>query len=334
LVAGQGTWAYDPMTGLVTFTPEVGFNLDPTPIPYTLTEIATGLSDPALITVDYIPVTVPNEDVYLTDTPKIVSVLTNDTGGDTPVATTISITGGTDTDMDGDLDQLVVTGQGTWQANPDGTITFTPEMGYTGNPTPITYTVMDDDGNTSNASTVTLRNSLSLPVDLISFDGKQFEDQVILTWKVANEKDFSHFELERSQTAKEFGSIATINASKKVIYNYNDLQPNEGDNYYRLKMVDLNGTSTHSKIVNISFEKNGSFIAVENPAKNGEFKVMTNMKNAKFTLVNGLGVRISTNTIDLGRNSYQIIVNQATSGMYFLIVESNGKLQTKKVLIP
>jgi hypothetical protein len=37
-----------------------------------------------------------------------------------------------------------------------GAITFTPEAGFTGNPTPIAYTVDDDQGNTSNSAIVTI----------------------------------------------------------------------------------------------------------------------------------------------------------------------------------
>jgi CshA-type fibril repeat protein len=39
----------------------------------------------------------------------------------------------------GDGKELVVSGEGTWTVDPvTGAITFTPETGFTGNPTPIT----------------------------------------------------------------------------------------------------------------------------------------------------------------------------------------------------
>ena len=54
-------------------------------------------------------------------------------------------------------DSLVVAGEGTWSVNTTtGVITFTPEAGFTGDPTPISYTVDDNDGNTSNEATVTV----------------------------------------------------------------------------------------------------------------------------------------------------------------------------------
>jgi CshA-type fibril repeat protein len=41
-------------------------------------------------------------------------------------------------------EELVVPGEGTWTVTPTtGAITFTPETGFTGDPTPIEYTVQD-----------------------------------------------------------------------------------------------------------------------------------------------------------------------------------------------
>ena len=68
---------------------------------------------------------------------------------------------------------LVVAGQGTWSVNPaNGRITFTPLASFTGNPTPISYTVADDQGNVSNTATVTVGYqsvpALQLQVDIAS----------------------------------------------------------------------------------------------------------------------------------------------------------------------
>ncbi|PWQ92998.1 SdrD B-like domain-containing protein [Leucothrix arctica] len=52
---------------------------------------------------------------------------------------------------------LVVAGEGTWVVNPTtGAITFTPEAGFVGDPTDISYTVSDLSGNKSNVATVSI----------------------------------------------------------------------------------------------------------------------------------------------------------------------------------
>ncbi|MFP3454158.1 hypothetical protein R0K30_21355, partial [Bacillus sp. SIMBA_154] len=50
-----------------------------------------------------------------------------------------------------------VPGEGTWTVNPTtGAITFAPVAGFTADPTPISYTVDNLTGDTSNEATVTI----------------------------------------------------------------------------------------------------------------------------------------------------------------------------------
>ena len=52
---------------------------------------------------------------------------------------------------------LTVAGEGTWSVDTsNGQVTFTPEQGFTGDPTPVHYTVKDTTGLTSNQATITV----------------------------------------------------------------------------------------------------------------------------------------------------------------------------------
>ncbi|MDG6882652.1 Uncharacterised protein [Phocoenobacter uteri] len=53
-VADEGTWTVDPNTGKITFTPDIGFEKDPTPIKYTGTAIdGTKVKEPSIIKIEY-----------------------------------------------------------------------------------------------------------------------------------------------------------------------------------------------------------------------------------------------------------------------------------------
>ena len=133
VVAGQGTWTYNPTTGNLTFAPLATFTGDPTPITYTLTETATGLTDTAIVTVDYS--VAPNA---VNDTPLLVN----------PGETTISIFGndtllGNPVIVGGTNPNVVLTSVSTLPTgivvNPNGTVTIlpgTPADNYT-----FTYTI-------------------------------------------------------------------------------------------------------------------------------------------------------------------------------------------------
>jgi len=52
---------------------------------------------------------------------------------------------------------LTVPGEGEWVVDPvTGDVTFTPEPGFTADPTPVQYTVMDTTGLLSNLSTLAI----------------------------------------------------------------------------------------------------------------------------------------------------------------------------------
>lgn len=148
-VPGEGTWTVDPETGEITFTPEEGFTGNPTPITYEVSD-DRGNSTTGEVTVTFAPEAADDESLNnLQGTPVTVDVLGNDLGELDP--TTVGI-------VDGDLTvtELEVPGEGTWTVDPEtGAITFTPEAGFTGNPTPITYEVSDTAGNVTTA-TVTI----------------------------------------------------------------------------------------------------------------------------------------------------------------------------------
>ncbi|TPW78003.1 Ig-like domain-containing protein [Schumannella soli] len=148
VVDGQGTWTVDAVTGAVTFTPAAGYTGNPTPVKYTVTDV-DGDTATASVTVTYKPVAAA--DVSKNNKPGqpvTVNVLGNDGGAFDPTSVRI---------VDPKTGQRVtsygVLGEGIWSVDPTtGAITFTPAVGFTGTPAPITYEVTDLEGNTTSAT--------------------------------------------------------------------------------------------------------------------------------------------------------------------------------------
>ena len=157
VVAGEGTWTINPTTGAITFDPIDGFISDPTVIRYTVEDNDGNVSDPATVTVTYgePPLAVDDNAVNpVVGSLTTINVVTNDSDlEDTTVdVATVQLIDPSDGSS---VSSLVVTGQGTWTVVPGtGEITFMPETGFTGDPTPVQYTVDDSDGNTSNPAAV------------------------------------------------------------------------------------------------------------------------------------------------------------------------------------
>ncbi|WP_201551185.1 Ig-like domain-containing protein [Psychrobacter fjordensis] len=158
VIITQPPWSAADGKHAITFTPEAGFTGDPTPISYTVDDNTGETSNEATVTIDY-PQAINDLQTGTSGSPVVVDVFDNDSAASanldpTSVIITQSPAGGT---IAADGKSVIVAGEGTWSVDgTTGAITFTPEAGFTGDPTPISYTVDDNTGETSNEATVTI----------------------------------------------------------------------------------------------------------------------------------------------------------------------------------
>ncbi|MDZ7906721.1 MAG: hypothetical protein U5N55_13850 [Cypionkella sp.] len=164
VVSGEGTWTVNTATGAITFTPEAGFTTDPTPVDYIVADQDGAYSPPASVTIEYTaaPQATPNTSQNnAIGAPVSVTLLTDDsvdTGRTVDAASVqLTLTGApANAVLSPDGKTLTVPGQGDWTVQPDGSAIFTPEAGFTTNPTPVNYTFADDQGNRSNEALITV----------------------------------------------------------------------------------------------------------------------------------------------------------------------------------
>lgn len=112
----------------------------------------------------------------------------------------------------------------------------------------------------------------ALPVELVDLQALVTEDQdVLLTWKTLSENVSHYFSAMHSQDGKVFSEFTRIEAAgeSRIPRNYSavDNHPNGGNNYYQLKMVDLDGQTSLSKIVVARIEKAGRAEIYPNPVR-------------------------------------------------------------------
>lgn len=125
----------------------------------------------------------------------------------------------------------------------------------------ITYSAGNNSPSNPNAQYIgigTITYGSVLPVDLISFTAEKRDRSAGLKWEVENMINFSHFEIERSETGNgDFETIGSVPTGgvEKGIFTYTDLnvQNRMSRAYYRIKMVDVDGKFRYSPVMMISF---------------------------------------------------------------------------------
>jgi len=112
-------------------------------------------------------------------------------------------------------------------------------------------------------------NPAPLGLTLLGFDGTLSNKTVFLKWQTANEKNTSYFDVQRSTDAREWSPVGKVAAAgtKTTTSNYglnDDIRAVNSDNmYYRLRMVDMDGSYSYSNtLVFYPGSENTSFVKV------------------------------------------------------------------------
>lgn len=106
----------------------------------------------------------------------------------------------------------------------------------------------------------TVNAALALPVEWVHFSVEARNKQSYLRWETAAEFDCREYIVQRSGNSLQWTSIGTLscrNSPYGAQYEFWDIQPLEGVNYYRLEQIDFNGSVNRSGIVSLSFNAGG-----------------------------------------------------------------------------
>jgi len=174
-----------------------------------------------------------------------------------------------------------------------------------------------------------------LPVTLINFEGRIVESSVRLEWSTSSETNNDRFDVER-RTNTSWETIESVNKQanygfKKYIYVDNN--PGTGENLYRLKMIDLDGSFAYSKVVSIHFNSNIEMISLyPNPVSERLFiKSADAGLISKISIFNVQGKMVSTlNSMPADG----INVQNLSAGSYIVTLRNNsGSVSSHKVVV-
>jgi hypothetical protein len=151
--------------------------------------------------------------------------------------------------------------------------------------------------------------NIVLPIRLLSFSGElQVNGSILLKWETASESNSSHFIVEESMDAKSFKETAKIKASgeSRELKTYSLIaKANSGLGtgasaalYYRLKMVDLDGSYVYSHMIKLGKRTTRTFSVYPNPVS-AFLKINTqDFQKEEISLMNLQGKEFQLNWID------------------------------------
>lgn len=183
-----------------------------------------------------------------------------------------------------------------------------------------------------------------LPVEMLEFDASTEHDGNEVHWKVASETDLSHYEVEHSTDGQHFVNLGMVDAmdNSSAISNYNYLHnnPPHSINYYRLKMVDIDGEFSYSRIAVLDNRKGiQDWQVYPNPATNLVYLRYENELDdqVEFRIrdITGRVAKSITYRQKKGTNSLELSIDELVSGSYFIDMYSTtlrAVIKTEKLI--
>jgi hypothetical protein len=180
---------------------------------------------------------------------------------------------------------------------------------------------------------ITITFSTNLPLSWLSFTGRLINDRVQLNWTTANEMNTSHFDIEKSTDGGHYAKIGMVTArgatGQNNDYTFRDEHPVTGNNYYRLKQIDIDGRNNYSTVVKIYYGQNGYLILAPNPAKDYvEIKSTLHLSLIQIIDAAGKAIRSFAPSAD---NRYSLA--GISRGIYFIRLVADAEVQTHKLMI-
>ena len=148
---------------------------------------------------------------------------------------------------------------------------------------------------------------VAAPFTFSAIDAYQQNTQVNVDWKVAHERNIRQYEVEKSTDGSHFNKVAThtnvMNNKGDAAYQWVDMNPIEGFNYYRIKTVDISGKELYSNIAKVAFTNGIPAITIyPNPVINEVVNLhFTNQHTGNYAvkLINNLGQIVGKKDIKL-----------------------------------
>lgn len=254
--------------------------------------------------------------------PKLGMTLTRGTGGELTTAPqrlatiVIPVTGGTGT----------ITSATVAQTRPSPAAPGVTETYWTSSVTPA------------------LRRSLvvpqdtPLPVTLSSFNVRaEGTSTVNINWSTSSESKAKHFDIERSIDAKRWETIgnkaSSGNSSTLLSYSFTDNTPKQGLNYYRLKMVDQDGSFALSRMESVSIGSHTAQVVSVYPNPTSD---VLHLNTADQTGLKQVAILSASGATAYQSNTYPangINVKNLSGGLYVVKVTHSDGTRTQHRLV-
>jgi hypothetical protein len=178
-----------------------------------------------------------------------------------------------------------------------------------------------------------------LPITLNNLRGEITGATNTVYWTTITENDNHKFVLQKSTNGNHFNAIGELltkaingNSNTALHYNYTDVNPVQGKQYYRLQMVDYGGRITYSPVVTVHRSASKLEIVEVRPNPTRDifyFKLLGASSSVQITVRDLSGKPVMVQ--QLNTNHFSLNLTRFSNGLY--IVEAIDRTTNEKAVV-
>lgn len=182
-----------------------------------------------------------------------------------------------------------------------------------------------------------------LPVHFLEVSATAQAKQVLVKWTTSQEQKLAAYEIERSANGTDFttaGSVKARNSQGIQQYGFTDITPSAGNNFYRIKSVNHDGSHKYSNMVkvNLPFVSDQKFQVFPNPAVAALQLQLNNLPEGVYQVrfINAAGQAIENLRIRkaAGTQVFGLQVGKLAQGLYRLqLTNEKGEIISVQSLL-
>jgi hypothetical protein len=179
-----------------------------------------------------------------------------------------------------------------------------------------------------------------LPVEMTSLMAFNDEETVQVVWETAMETGSDRFEIERSHDGSTFFSIGRVaaagNSATTTSYSFTDRSPINGPAFYRLRQVDLDGSFTHTQVVQVNAHTAPLELAklYPNPVSDRlNVEVFSrDSQQSSLSVYDLMGNEVLRQDamLSAGQNALEVKASELAAGMYLLRIQAGSEVLNER----
>ena len=198
------------------------------------------------------------------------------------------------------------------------------------------FVAIDGTSGSNCSYTISAFNATVLPITLKYFTAWKRPDANRLTWMTTSEKNFSHFDIEKSLDGVNFNRIGTkagkgsSSSTASYLFDDNDMKSLQ---YYRLKYVDVDGKYMYSNIARVTRDDaNTSKVIFSNQVTSTlALRIIDmNTDHLSIRIIDNSGREIKSQKVRVnpGENSFNLNTSTIPNGFYYLMLTGDNYKRT------